>query len=89
MLAACGAAAASLGVAPVLVLGSVWDEPRVVDFRASSTQVGAALVVGMAGIAALVVAFRRWSQLFAIAAFALRRCRSSGSRIPKKIPPCG
>ena len=91
MLAACGAAAASLvltdrrarlvamavalGVAPVLVLGNVWDEPRVVDFRASSTQVGAALVVGMAGVAALVAAFRRWSQLFAITAFAVLALR--------------
>ncbi len=57
-------------IAPVLVLGSVWDEPRVIDFRTSPTQVGAALLGSLAGIAALVIAFRRWSQLFAIAAFA-------------------
>jgi putative inorganic carbon (HCO3(-)) transporter len=86
MLAACGAAAASLvladrrarlvamtlalAIAPVLVLGNVWDEPRVVDFRASSAQVGAAIVGSAAGVAVLVAAFRRWPQLFAIAAFA-------------------
>jgi O-antigen ligase len=87
MLAACGSAAASLVIgdrrarlaaiavalviAPVLVLGSVWDEPRVIDFRASPTQVGAALVGSVAGVAVLVAAFRRWSELFPIAAFAV------------------
>jgi O-antigen ligase len=63
--------AVALVIAPVLVLGSVWAEPRVIDFRGSPTQVGAALVGSIAGIAALVVAFRRWSQLFALAAFAV------------------
>ena len=62
MLIACGSAAAALLVddrrlrvvamavalvaAPVLVLGDVWDEPRVVDFRESPAQV-ALLLVGV------------------------------------------
>lgn len=86
ILAACGAAAAALVLgdrrarlaalvsalvlAPLLVLGSVWDEPRVVDFRTSSAQVGGALVVAGAGVAALSAAFRRARWLFAVAAFA-------------------
>jgi O-antigen ligase len=85
MVASCGAAAAglvlddrrarllALGVAltlaPLLVLGNVWDEPRVVDFRQSAAQLAAVLVVGAAGLAVLVAAFRRYPQLFAIAAF--------------------
>lgn len=93
MLVACAAAAASLVLtaprarlvamaialvaAPVLVLGNVWDEPRVADFRHSWAQVGFALVVGAAALAALVVAFRRRPALFAIAAFAV---------LPLRIP---
>ena len=87
MLIACGSAAAALLVdgrrarvlamavalvaAPVLVLGDVWDEPRVVDFRESPAQVGAALVIGVIALAALVLAFRRWREAFPIAAFAV------------------
>ncbi len=87
MLTVCGGAAAglvlsdrrarlaamgvALAVAPVLVLGSVWSEPRVVDFRTSPAQIAAAIVVGSAALAALVWAFRRWPEAFAIAAFAV------------------
>ena len=87
MLIACGSAAAALLVdgrrarvlamavalaaAPVLVLGDVWDEPRVVDFRESPAQVGAALVIGVIALAALVLAFRRWREALPIAAFAV------------------
>lgn len=63
--------ALALALAPLLVLGNVWDEPRVVDFRGSSTQVALVLVVGTAALAALVLAFRRRPALFAIAAFAV------------------
>ena len=72
ILVACGAAAAALVLedrrwqraamalalltAPVLVVGSVWDETRVVDFRHSPAQVGAAVVVGGAALAALAAA---------------------------------
>jgi O-antigen ligase len=93
MLAACGAAAASLvlgdrrarlaamavalAIAPVLVLGNVWEEPRVVDFRTSSAQLAVAILVSGAGIAALVLAFRRLPTLFAVAAFAV---------LPLRIP---
>jgi O-antigen ligase len=87
MLAACGAAAAgllvgdrrlrliaiatALAIAPVLVLGSVWDEPRIVDFRSSVAQVGGALAVAGLGVAGLVALFRRLPEAFAISAFAV------------------
>ena len=87
MLIACGSAAAALLVdgrrtrvlvmavalaaAPVLVLGDVWDESRVVDFRESPAQVGAALVIGVIALAALVLVFRRWREAFPIATFAV------------------
>ena len=87
MLIACGSAAAALLVdgrrarvlvmavalaaAPVLVLGDVWDESRVVDFRESPAQIGVALVIGVIALAALVLAFRRWREAFPIAAFAV------------------
>ncbi len=93
ILLACGAAAAALVLedrrwqhaamalalltAPVLVLGSVWDEARVVDFRHSPAQVGAAVVVGGAALAALAAVFRRRPEWFAIAAFAV---------LPLRIP---
>ncbi len=87
MLAACGSAATALllgdrrarliamaialALAPVLVLGNVWDEPRVADFRGSSLQVVAAAVIGGTALAVLVTAFRRRPQLFPIAAVAV------------------
>ena len=93
ILVACGAAAAALVLedrrwqhaamalalltAPVLVLGSVWDEARVVDFRHSPAHVGAAVVVGGAALAALAAVFRRRPEWFAIAAFAV---------LPLRIP---
>lgn len=62
--------ALALVLSPLLVLGNVWDEPRVVDFRDSSAQVALALVVGATALVVLVLAFRRRPALFAIAAFA-------------------
>ncbi|MFI5121686.1 MAG: O-antigen ligase family protein [Vicinamibacteria bacterium] len=64
------AMAAALVIAPILVAGDVWDEPRVVDFRDSAAHVGGALVVAVAALTLLVVAFRRYPQAFPIAAFA-------------------
>ena len=61
----------ALIAAPVLVLGDVWDESRVVDFRHSPAQLGGAVVVGAVALAALAVAFRRRPEWFAIAAFAV------------------
>ena len=93
MLLACGAAAAALVLpdgrlrtaaltvalvaAPVLVLGDVWNEPRIVDFRHSAAQVGAGLAIVVLGLAALVAAFRRYRQAFAIAAVAV---------LPMRVP---
>jgi O-antigen ligase len=54
----------------VLVLGDVWDEPRVVDLRESPVRVVGGLALGGALIAGLVAAFRRWPQAFPIAVFA-------------------
>jgi putative inorganic carbon (HCO3(-)) transporter len=87
ILAACGGAAAALVVrdrrlwlaviavalcvAPVIVLGSVWGEPRVVDFRTSASQIGAALVVGGIALAALVALFLRYRPALPIAALAV------------------
>ena len=86
MLASCGAAAGALVVeerrarliamaiallvAPVLVLGNVWDEPRVVDFRDSPGQIAALVLVGAAGLALLVAVFHRYPEALPIAAFA-------------------
>jgi hypothetical protein len=93
LLVACGSAAAALvlndgrlrvaaiGIAlvaaPALVLGDVWDEPRVEDFRDSTLRVAAAVGALAAAVAALAVAFHRWPQAFPIAAFAL---------LPVRIP---
>ena len=87
MLAACGAAAAALALrdrrdrlvamsvalvlAPILVAGDVWDEPRVVDFRTSAEQVGLALVLAAGGLAALTWLFRRHPHTLPIAALAV------------------
>jgi putative inorganic carbon (HCO3(-)) transporter len=87
IVVACGAAAAALVLddrrlrqgamvialmaAPVIVLGDVWDEARVVDFRHSPAQVGGALVVGAIALVVLAAAFRRRPQWFASAAFAV------------------
>lgn len=96
ILVACGSASAALVVrdrrwrlaaiavalvaAPVLVAGDVWDEPRVVEFRNSSAQIGVALVAGLAAVAGLAVIFVRWPQATAIAAFAVLPLR-----VPLKI----
>jgi putative inorganic carbon (HCO3(-)) transporter len=87
MLAACGAAAAALVlrdrrariaamaaalvIAPVLVAGDVWDEPRVVDFRTSASQVTVALVFATVVVTGLVVAFRRYPHALPVAALAV------------------
>ncbi len=87
MLSACGAAAtalvvrdhrlrlaamaAALAIAPIVVLGSVWDEPRVIDFRHSATQIGLAALVAIGGLAALTALFRRYSAALPIVAVAV------------------
>jgi hypothetical protein len=87
MLGACGTAAAALVVrdrrawlavmgaalliAPILVAGDVWDEPRVAAFRDSPAQVGLALVVGVGAVGLLVAAFRRYPAALPVIAFAV------------------
>jgi hypothetical protein len=87
MLAACGTAAAALllrdrrhrvwamgaalVIAPVLVAGDVWDEPRVIDFRTSAVQVALAAALASAIVAALAWGFTRWPQALPIAAIAV------------------
>jgi O-antigen ligase len=62
------ACALALLIAPVLVLGDVWQEARVVDFRNSPSQAGTALVLGAVGLAALTALFRRYEIALPIAA---------------------
>jgi putative inorganic carbon (HCO3(-)) transporter len=87
MLGACGAAAAALVltdrrarlvamaaalvIAPILVAGDVWHEPRIADFRHSPAQIGGALVLGTAALALLVGAFRRYPTALPVAAVAV------------------
>ena len=93
MLAACGAAAtaivtgdrrtrlvamsAALALAPILVLGDVWDEPRVIDFRHSPAQVAAAALIAVGGVAVLTLVFRRWTAALPIIAVAV---------LPMRVP---
>lgn len=86
MLVACGGAAGGLVLedgrrrsiaiavaliaAPLLVLGDVWNEPRVIDLRSSPAQLGGAALVAAPALIVLVSAFRRHPAWLAIAAFA-------------------
>jgi O-antigen ligase len=65
------AMAIALAIAPIIVAGDVWHEPRVVDFRESPAHVVAAALLAAAALALVALAFRRWPQAFPIAAFAL------------------
>lgn len=65
------AIAIALASAPLLVLGDVWDEPRVADFRASAAQLAVAVAVAVSGVVALVIAFRRFPQAFPVVAIAV------------------
>lgn len=87
LLVACGAAAAAivaprarwqpaaltvaLIAAPVVVLGDVWDEPRLVDARESAGVIAVALLALGAAIAAGAAVVRRWEWAFGVLAFAV------------------
>ena len=86
LLIACGATAAALlapgarwqpvaltvalVVAPVLVLGDVWDEPRVADARESPGVVAAGVAAIAAGVVVGAVVMRRWPWALPALAFA-------------------
>ena len=91
VVAACGAAAASLlvrtprlragamllalALAPVLVVGDVWDTERFRELRDSPTQVAALAAVAVVGIALVAGAMLRWAAalpLLAIGVMAFR-----------------
>ena len=91
LLVACGGAAAAilapnarwqpaalavaLVAAPLLVLGDVWDEPRIVDLRDSPAMIAAALAAGglAVGVGALIMRRIEWAfPVLAFAALALR-----------------
>ncbi len=85
MLAVCGAAAvalvhadprvrhlamlAALVLAPVLVIGDVWDDQRVVNLRDRPATVAVALVAGAAAVIAAAAVFRRVRWAFPLATF--------------------
>lgn len=50
------------------MVGDVWDEPRIVDFRHSPAQLGGGITVALVGIALLALAFRRYPDAFPLAA---------------------
>ncbi len=58
----------ALVTAPLLIAGSVWNEPRIVDFRDSPAQLVVGGVAGLLLVAGAVAAFERWPQIFPIAA---------------------
>lgn len=69
------ALAIALVAAPILVLGDVWDGPRVTDLRDSPAMIAAAMVAGAVavGIGALVMRRIEWAfPVLAFAALALR-----------------
>lgn len=61
----------ALVVAPLVVLGDVWDEPRVVDWRQSAARVAASMAALGAAVAVLVAAFRRLTWALPLAALAV------------------
>jgi putative inorganic carbon (hco3(-)) transporter len=87
MLGGCGAAAAALIlddrrlrliacglallIAPVIVLGDVWHEPRIVDFRTSPAELASALVVAAVGVGLLTAVFVRYVSALPILALAV------------------
>ncbi len=62
---------AALILGPVIVLGNVWDEPRVIDFRHSAAQIAVAAILIVGGVAALTVLFRRYASALPIIAVAV------------------
>ena len=54
------AMAVALILAPVVVIGDVWDTPRVVELRESTGQIVALGVAAVGGVAAVAWALRRW-----------------------------
>jgi O-antigen ligase len=65
------AVAVALVAAPLLVLGDVWDEPRVVDLRDSPALVAASLIGGAAALAIGALVARRVAWAFPVAVFAV------------------
>jgi putative inorganic carbon (HCO3(-)) transporter len=87
LLVACGAAAAAilfpragwqpwamaiaLMAAPLLVLGDVWDQPRITDARESPALVAAAALTAAATVAVGAAVVRRWDWAFPALVFAV------------------
>jgi putative inorganic carbon (hco3(-)) transporter len=71
------AVALALASAPALIAGSVWSEPRVVQFREDEPAVAVAALAVLAAVAAMAVLIRRLPLAFPILAFAF---------LPLRIP---
>ena len=64
------AAIVALGLAPVLLMGELWDNPQIESLRDRPAALGAAIVLALLVIAALAVLFARRPQLLPLFAFA-------------------
>ena len=96
LVASCGAAAAAvlapgrrwrttamavaLIAAPAVVIGDVWDEPRIVDARDSPGVLAAAVVAGAGAVAIAAAMIRRWEWVFPVLVFTV-----IGLRLPVRI----
>jgi O-antigen ligase len=66
-----GAAAVALVAAPALVAGDVWDTSRLQELRDPPAKLAAVIAVTLVAVAAVAALFRRFPQVFPIAAFAV------------------
>jgi len=66
-----GAIAVAMTIAPVLVAGDVWHQPRVVLFREDTAQVAAVAVAAVVVVLALAVLLARFPAAFGVLALAL------------------
>ena len=84
------AAIVALGLAPVLLLGELWDNPQIVSLRDRPAALGAAIVLGIAVIAVLAVVFVKrphWLPLFVFAALPFRVPVETGGESANLLVP--
>ncbi len=57
----------ALALFPILILGDQWHSAQIVDLRDSSARLVVLVVAGLAAVASLTAAFRRWPTLLPLA----------------------